>query len=291
MPLPTCTMPTTTSQEFDAKHSGVLRVLSWEEPHPGRRLSYPNDTPTSWGSHAGAAVRRGGMTAEGQWHAHAADSSSASLIPNGRKGRGRTRNVPQQLVLADAVQSRPEIQTAPLPNFVVQQSFGGIRQTQDAQRRQSLILGNDHAFHDPNADMSGTDSDTDSSVSAPPRKRMALEPLTTSFHGFHFSNAPSKFGVSLTVDETDHQVFSAACSDAAAFSVMSPDDDMYGWDAILERKTTQPSYDMSTPVQHRRASRSKRSLLQRVFSPGGSEAPDNPPTSFAGLDFFEPERH
>lgn len=292
MPLPTSTIPTATFLETDAKPSGALRMQSWEEPHPGRRLSYPNDTPTTWGVHAGAEGRRGGMAAEGRWPDYAADFSFAAPSTKERKGRGRMRNIPQQLVLANAGHAIPEIQTAPLPrsNMPLHHRANGSSRKDNASGARDAAPEDDNTMHASSPDLSGTDSDTDSSISAPPRKRIALQPLDTSFHGFHFTDVSRNLGISMDIDESEHNAFSTACSDAAAFSVMSPDDDLYGWNAVLERKTTQPIYDTSAPNQQRRASRSKRSLLQRVFSPGGHDTSSNPPTSFADVDFFEPER-
>lgn len=291
MPLPTSTIPTTTFPDTDAKPSGTLRMYSWEEPHPGRRLSYPNDTPTTWGSHTGGEGRRGGVAAEGRWPDHATDFSFAASATKERKGRGRTRTAPQQLVLANAGHARPEIQTAPLPrcNMPLHRADGSLRKD-NARRAREAASEDDSTIHALGSDLSGTDSDTDSSISAPPRKRMALQPLDTSFHRFHFTDVSRNLGISMDIDESEHNAFSAACSDVAAFSVMSPDDDLYGWNAVLERKTTQPNCDTSTTNHQRRASRSKRSLLQRVFSPGGHETPSNPPTSFADMEFFESER-
>ncbi|PSR75240.1 hypothetical protein BD289DRAFT_487191 [Coniella lustricola] len=264
----------------------------WEEPHPGRRLSMPNDAPTTWGSHLGGeGYRRGGMAVKRQWPAQPSFSSAFSFTapPTKEKrfGRGRTRNMPQQLVLKNSGHSRPEVQTAPLPRFEM-----------DYRRRCSTTASMDTCTQelptpeqsDVNAEMSGTDSDTDNSSinsAAPPRKRIALEPLDTSFQSFQLNDLSNHLG--LTMDHhaglRHQQSYSKLGTDNAAFSVMSPDDDLYGWNAILETKPA-PAADPSAPHQQRRASRSKRSLLQRVFSPGGSaldESPSNSPTSFAGF--------
>lgn len=291
MPIPTSTIPTQIFLETNAKASGALGMHSWEEPHPGRRLSYPNDTPTTWGNHAGNEGARVGMAVEGRWPDYAADFSLVALTMKERKGRGRTRTVPQQLVLANAGNARPEIQTAPLPrsNMPLHRADGS-RRKDIVPRAREVAPEDDNTIHAPSPDTSGTDSDTDSSISAPPRKRVALHPLDTSLHGFHFTDMSENPRISMEIDESEHNAFSAACSDAAAFSVMSPDGDLYGWNAVLDRKTTHLTCDTSPPTHQRLASRSKRSLLQRVFSPGGQETPSNPPTSFAGMDFFETER-
>lgn len=291
MPLPTSTIPTDNSLETYATHPAALRPLSWEEPHPGRRLSCPNDTPTTWGNLNGGEHRRGGMAAKEQWPNYAADFSfTAPTVRERRHGRGRARNMSEQLVLEDAGHARPEIQTAPLPRPNIQPHH-----TDDASRTESTRVAREVAPADEETlvnaspDLSGTDSDTDSSISAPPRKKLALRPLNTSFHGLHLTDLSKNLGISMGFNDSERHTFSTSYSDAAAFSVMSPDEDLYGWNAVLDRKIIQPSHETPAPNQQRRASRSKRSLLQRVFSPGGNETAVNPPTSCADLDFSELE--
>lgn len=280
MPLPTSTIPTFTFLETNTTPPDAVHTQSWEEPHPGRRLSYPNDKPTTWGNHIGDEGRRGGMAAEGLWPDYAADFSFAAPMMQERKfRRGRGRNIPQRLVLMDTGHTQPEVQTAPLLRPDAQQHRVDDPVGNDLEEDDAPI---DFAIISP--DMSGTDSDTDSSISAPPRKRIALQPLDTSFQGAHFTDFSNHLGISMDIDSSEQNSFSTAGGDAAAFNVMSPDDDLYGWNAILNRQTTRPGNETCAPYQQRRASRSKRSLLQRVFSPGGHELPPDPPTSFAEAD-------
>lgn len=288
MPLPTnTTIPTKQPSFLDTTampFSGDVRMQQeWEEPHPGRRLSCPDEQTTTWGVLEGRRLSRGGMAVEGRWTEHlAADFSfAAGGAPERRIGRTRTRIVPQQLVLngTSGRLSKPEIQTAPLP-------------------RQKSPHDPDHLDTPPalevpgiSPDLSGTDSDTDSSISAPPRKRVALDRLDTSIQGLQFTDFSNHLGISMDVDKNGRDAFSVVGSDSNAFSVMSPDDDIYGWNAVLHGKIPQSSSSGEGFAAHqqRRASRSKRSLLQRVFSPGGS-VPDvlSPPTSFAGSDPSDP---
>lgn len=281
MPPPTSTN-STPFFESDALPSVEARKQEWEDPHPGRRLSYPHDKPTTWGVYAGDEGRRGSMAAEGLWPGYAKFNLDVPATNERRLGRSRTRNVPQELVFTNAGHAQPEIQTAPLPRS-------------DVHRRDdnALVIFSDCSREDTpvetpetTSETSGTESDADSFVSGPARKRQALQPLNTSLQELQFTDFSNHLGImdaenvaSFTVTETE--------AAAAAFSVMSPDGDLWGWNAVLERKTTQPSQETSVPYQQRRASRSKRSLLQRVFSPGGSSADDTSsksPTSFAGLD-------
>lgn len=295
MPLPNTTSSTMKQSPFletIARPFGHVLMEEWEEPHPGRRLSMPNDAPTTWGTHTGEEDYRGGMAAKYQWPAQPnfgpAFSFAAPSTKEKRFGRGRTRNMPQQLILKNSGHPRPEVHTAPLPRYEM-----------DYRRRCSTTASMDTCTQelptpeqsDVNAEMSGTDSDTDSSItSAPPRKRIALEPLDTSFQDFQLNDLSNHLGLSTYRSGPRHQQpYSNAGLDNAAFTVMSPDEDLYGWNASLESKPS--TADASAPHQQRRASRSKRSLLQRVFSPGGSaldESPSSSPTSYAGFTPFTP---
>lgn len=291
MPLPTSTIPTPNSLETDATAPDALRMQDWDEPHPGRRLSLPTpkNTSTTWGIYTGDEARRVGMAAEGLWPDHAANFSfAASEMKETRYTRGRARNVPQQLVLTDDGHPRPEIQTAPLPRSRMPQRHVHQHRVDYTDRIAEVPEPSPTDTGTTSSDMSGSDSDTDSNVSGPPRKRMALYPLDTSFRALHFADVPNKFGISMAVDASEHSSFSTV-SDAAAFSVMSPEGDLYGWNAVLNSKPAQPIPETSASYQQRRASRSKRSLLQRVFSPGGQDAPSDPPKSFTDLDFSEPQ--
>ncbi|KAF4445978.1 hypothetical protein F53441_10333 [Fusarium austroafricanum] len=69
-------------------------------------------------------------------------------------------------------------------------------------------------------------------------------------------------------------------SDHQAFRYASPVEDMYGWDAELDRRESSPSWaSMSSAdgldtvaLSYRRANGSKHSLLQRVFRVGSSSS-------------------
>lgn len=286
MPLPTSTNPTpffeSAVMPFDE-----ARKQEWEEPHPGRRLSYPNDKPTTWGAYAGDEGRRGGMAAEGLWSENTDFKFAVPAIKERRLGRSRTRTVPQELVLMDARHARPEIQTAPLP-----------RSDTSHPNREAFSLDRTQEEVTPvetpeiTSETSGTDSDADSFISGPARKRQALQPLDTSFQELQFTDFSNH--LEMPEDPGHNDSFTMTEPEAAVtFSVMSPEgEDLYGWNAVLERKTINPFPETQAPCQQRRASRSKRSLLQRVFSPGGlsSDESSRSPTSYGELDFDSPER-
>lgn len=265
------------------------RKHEWEEPHPGRRLSCPQDKLTTWGVYAGDAGRRGSMAAKGLGPQNADFDFGFPATDDKRLGRSRTRTVPPELDLSNAGHSRPEIHTAPLPR-------SDAHRCDDDDAAGLFLDGSSENTPvdtpEITSETSGTESDADSFVSGPARKRQALHPLDTSFQELQFTD----FSNHLTVMDAENlNSFTVAAPEAAAaFSVMSPDGDIWGWNAVLERKTTPPPlgfHEAPVPYQQRRASRSKRSLLQRVFSPGGPSADDissKSPTSSAGLD---PEKY
>lgn len=285
MPLPTSTNPTSFS-ESAALPRDEARKHEWEEPHPGRRLSYPNDKPTTWGVYAGDEACRGGMAAKGLWPEYADFNFSVPAIKERRFGRSRTRTVPQELVLTNAGHERPAIQTAPLPRY--EANYSEIEQQASYLEPTSEEVT---PIETPEitSETSGTDSDAESFISGPARKRQALQPLDTSFQELQFTDFSNHLEIPVEAGHDDTFTLTEPEAAAAAFSVMSPEgEDLYGWNAVLERKTSSPLSENIAPYQQRRASRSKRSLLQRVFSPGGSSSPDETsrsPTSYGGMDF------
>lgn len=281
MPPPIPSIPKPFLDEHVAAAPDVdVKMQEWEEPHPGRRLSYPHDRTTNWDAFTGNVGRRGGMAAEGRWPDNHNLSFAVPTASEQRSRRGRSRNPPSQLVFSKPRDSaRPEIQTAPL-----------LRPA-DLRREDSDIsmdilspeMAPSEAGDIYSADVSGTDSDTEVHSLAAPRRKMSLAPLDTTAQGLQLTDFSNHLGFCMDIDDTQNS-YSKASSASDAFCIMSPDEDLYGWDAILARKTTTSHELPMAPYQQRRASRSKRSLLQRVFSPGGStpdETPESSPTSFA----------
>ncbi|KAG9496979.1 hypothetical protein J7337_011768 [Fusarium musae] len=74
--------------------------------------------------------------------------------------------------------------------------------------------------------------------------------------------------------------YPSTSSETEAFRYASPIEDMYGWDAELERREASPSRDSTSSTEgldafalsYRRANGSKHSLLQRVFRVGSSSS-------------------
>lgn len=281
MPLPTSTKPTPFFESAKVP-ADEARKQEWEEPHPGRRLSYPHDKPTTWGAYAGDEGCRGGMAAEGLWPEYADFNFAVPAIRERRLGRSRTRTVPQKLILTDARHVKPEIQTAPLPRYDPSHTSHEPSSFDHAADQMTPI-----ETPEITSETSGTDSDADSFISGPARKRQALQPLDTSFQELQFTDFSKHLAIPVGAGQ-DESFTLTEPEAAVAFSVMSPEgEDLYGWNAVLERKSTNSPQEPSVPYQQRRASRSKRSLLQRVFSPGGLSADEisRSPTSYGGLDF------
>lgn len=284
MPLPISPNPTPFS-ESAAVPTDQARKQEWEEPHPGRRLSYPNDKPTTRGVYAGDEACRSGMAAEGLWPAEYADFNFAvPAIMERRLGRSRTRTMPRELALTNAPHARPEIQTAPLPRFDVNRPRHELPSFDCTSPEEVMPLDTPEIT----SEASGTDSDAESFISGPARKRQALQPLDTSFQGLQFTDFSKHLEIPVDAGHEDSFTWTEPEADTVTFSVMSPEgEDLYGWEAVLERKSTNSAPETLAPHQQRRASRSKRSLLQRVFSPGGS-TPDEAsrfPTSSSSLEF------
>lgn len=280
MPPPIPSIPKPFLDEHVAAAADVdMKMQEWEEPHPGRRLSYPHDRTTDWDAFTGDAGRRGGMAAEGRWPDDCNLSFTALAVSERITGRGRSRNPPSQLVFSTSGDStRPGIQTAPLlgsPDL----HRGNSNVSMDVLAPEMVPSETGDIY---SADVSGTDSDTEGNSIGAPQRKMSLAPLDTT-QGLQLSDFSNHLGIGMDIDDAPNS-YSMASSDGDAFCIMSPDEDLYGWDAILTRKSTGNHELPVAPYQQRRASRSKRSLLQRVFSPGGTtscETAANPPTSFA----------
>jgi hypothetical protein len=86
--------------------------------------------------------------------------------------------------------------------------------------------------------------------------------------GLQFTDFSKYLGDCMDIDEPDRASFSLG-SDTDPHSGRVPEEDPYGWDAVLYTKFTNPFEDTASVTQQRRGSRSKRSLLQRVLSTGG----------------------
>ncbi|KAG7048019.1 regulator of G-protein signaling [Colletotrichum scovillei] len=88
-----------------------------------------------------------------------------------------------------------------------------------------------------------------------------------------FTDFSNLLGINVHPPPEDEAV-AMANDEPASYCHAAPDEDLYGWDAELERQSQQSSpilpYACDDDYQYRRTSMTKRSLLHRVFSMGGS---------------------
>ncbi|KUI73635.1 hypothetical protein VM1G_09238 [Cytospora mali] len=232
----------------------------------------------SWGAHVGDG--RGGMAAEGREPFQNPMYARRTSL-GGRIGRGRLRTLPQHLVISESAHdTTPEIRTAP-PPWSGTDRYGKVTFNKNVFSGATINEDNGGS-----SDATDTDSDTETGTLVPPATgtTAAFDPEP---HGLQLSDFSNHLGDSMDIDDPDPGSVTKVGSDADAFRRMSPDEDLYGWDAVLHHKTTHPFGDPSNPYQHRLASRSKRNLLHRVFSTGGTgprETPSSPPTSSTWTD-------
>lgn len=259
----------TTHLEAVATPLDQVTLQEWEEPHPGRRLSCPADTPTDWGTCIGD--ERGGMAAKGQRpHCMGFDPTrrSSDAGRHGyrhRYGHGRGRNLPPQLIITcSSHDAKPEIHTAPLLR-----PRADIYERRIAQKA-SVMEAMTHELDESSTDLTDTESDT-TMVSPTAGAGSCFQSSPT--QGLRFTDFSNYLGDCMDIDDPDNSSF-ALGSHADPFSVRTPDEDPYGWDAVLHSKFTNPFEDSTSESQQRRGSRSKRSLLQRVLSSSGLSTRD-----------------
>lgn len=254
-------------------------LQEWEEPHPGRRLSCPADTPTDWVSYIGDG--RGGMAAKGQrprctgFDPARRSSDAGGLGYRQRYRHGRGRNLPAQLVITcSSHDAQPEIHTAPLPRPRADIYESSINQ------KAPIMEATTHELDGFSTDLTDTESDT-TMVSPPTGASSCCR--SSPAQGLEFTDFSNYLGDCMDIDESDHSSL-ALGSDAESFGSRTPDEDPYGWDAVLDSKFTNPFEDSASVSQQRRGSRSKRSLLQRVLSTSGLSTRDSPSGPYSMAD-------
>ena len=107
----------------------------------------------------------------------------------------------------------------------------------------------------------------------------------------HLTDFSNHLGIHIGGEDGDDASITVVDSDA--FSHMSPESDLYGWDAELDRKSQleypaseSPDYNQYEDLHFRGANGGKKSLLHRVLSigtmpPRPAESRRTTPTSFA----------
>lgn len=262
----------TTHLETVATPPDEVTLQEWEEPHPGRRLSCPADTPTEWVTYIGD--ERAGMAAKGQ-RSHRMDFESTRRSSDAgrhglrhRYGHGRGRNLPKQLIITCSNHdARPEIHTAPLPR-----SRADLDES-TAIKKDPIMEATTHELDRFSADLTDTESDT--TMVSPPTGTSSCFRDSPVVEALQFTDFSNYLSDCMDIDDPGHSSFTLG-SDTDSFSGRTHEEDLYGWDAVLDHKFTNPFEDPASDLQQqRRGSRSKRSLLQRVLSTGGLSTRDS----------------
>lgn len=283
MSLPTSSS-LTTHLETVATPPDEVTLQEWEEPHPGRRLSCPADTAADWVTYVGD--ERGGMAAKGQrprcmgFDPTRRSSDAGKHGYRQRYGHGRGRNLPTQLIITcSSHDEKPEIHTAPLLR-----PRAGLYESNVAHKA-PIMEAVTHELDGSSTDLDDTESDT-TMVSPPSGTSPGFR--GSPGQGLQFTDFSNYLGDYMDIDETEHSSFSLG-SDPDPFSGRIPEEDPYGWDAVLGSKFTNPFEDSGSVTQQRRGSKSKRSLLQRVLSTSGLSTRDSPSDSFGPYSMADDE--
>lgn len=274
----------TTHLETVATPPDEVTLQEWEEPHPGRRLSCPADSATEWVTYVGDD--RGGMAAKGQrprclgFDPNRRSSDAGKHGYRQRYGHGRGRNPPTQLIITcPSHVAKPEIQTAPLLR-----PRAGLYEGNVAQKA-PIVEATTHELDGSSTDLTDTESDT-TMVSPPTERSSGLRDFPG--QGVQFTDFSKYLGDCMDIDEPYQSSFSLG-SDTDPYSGRVPEEDPYGWDAVLYTKFTNPFEDTASVTQQRRGSRTKRSLLQRVLSTSGLSTRDSSAESLGPYSMADDE--
>ena len=268
---------------------GTTNSTTWEEPHPGQRLSYPLDQAVGLGAASNNRMCGSGITTKDRQYG-----------PYHNRGRGLPRRVARN----------PKLRISSLKPFKMPSNT--LQEHQTLYSAQSLPLHRnysnsipavhsdgekaDPASHfesptepeppievDPNL---GKDIEMGDALLSPIEKGLDTPPHTTptatpvsetSYPGsLYFSDFSNHLNIDFghTDEQQAPEVYgpvSVVGSDAGsdAYSRAAPDQDMYGWDAELERQCGLGITSESQCYPHlkyQRANGQKKSLLYRVFS-------------------------
>ena len=270
----------------------VFTGTGWEEPHPGSRLSYSSDASARWCVKTDGAdtnctdggCSRGAMAAKGDFPYDYYPNTNRRPWLVRRDVRTRARHqLPKPLSISNQGSCEgPDMRSAPLPPTTT----GDILNSPPAPAVNIGVSAIDSAKRSLEVDIDGeTEAGTDGDQSTIRGESSSISsPL-------NFTDFSNHLGIHMYRDDGDDASITVVDSDA--FSHMSPDSDLYGWDAELDRKSqldcqTTDGHDYSRygNLHYRRANGGKRSLLHRVLSigtmpPRPPDAGRIPPTSFA----------
>ncbi len=262
----------------DGPPSNVSLSSDWEEPHPGQRLPCPTEAIKS-GDEMTDDVEpvvikssyRGDMAAKGYdapYHNH---PSGRHWLAR-RHARIKVRNSPQsRSAIPSKVSEKPVAKSSPSP-IPQSEASGDIPVPPPVSIVATPTV--DYAVKVLEADMdceSTTDVATRASMAGTDEDDLTIrvQPTALSSSALSFTDFSNHLGI--IMDEGNNDV-SVTVVDSDAFSHATNEDDVYGWEAELDRQVGPGiSADDSglcycDEYQFRRANGGKRSLLHRVFS-------------------------
>ncbi|KZL86920.1 regulator of g-protein signaling [Colletotrichum incanum] len=265
MPSTTSTTPATSSSHLPLDGFSRVRHLfnPWEEPHPGKRLPLTAAEEVSRDSEKAALAgsqhvdggRNGGMAAK---ELNSYRNSRPWLVRRPIRVRSRT---PAPLKITTEIADDAKL--APMP----------------AVRNVGVPFPTMATPAIPPAVLEAESEKPDAAVDAQPAAAAAVDdgpselPLPASPPiDCQFTDFSNLLGISVQPPPEESVVI--ANNETETHCHAAPDEDIYGWDAELERQSQHSSPILSCPYdqdyQYRRTSMTKRSLLHRVFSMGNS---------------------
>lgn len=264
MPSTTSTTPATSSSHLPLDGFSRVRHLfnPWEEPHPGKRLPLA-------ASEAGSEIKKvafagpqyinnggckGGMAAK-EFSAY--HNPRPWMVRRPIRVRSRT-NTPAPLRITTEISEDAKLKPISVHNM------GIISPAVPTTAIPAAVTG---SSGEPTG-RSFTDELAAKEIDASELPLPASPPIDCPFTDF--SNL---LGINVHPPPEDEAV-AMPNDEPASYCHAALDEDLYGWDAELERQSQQSSpilpYPCDADYQYRRTSMTKRSLLHRVFSMGGS---------------------
>ncbi|OTA65154.1 hypothetical protein K449DRAFT_262192 [Hypoxylon sp. EC38] len=243
------------------KHEAAdVTFASWEDPHPGERLQIP------LGMSAGLHIYP--QTISGNAMGGVAVKTRSQQCDNGpfmigRSARGRHRNAkPKPLKIPAKVVEESETKSNPL---VAPQPCDFIDTTSSLH------------FLPPSEPLPRLDFETDTETEVGVETSTLTGDTDTDRTGLTAISQPhlSDFSNYLGISQREEDDASVTVVDSDAFMRANSDEDLYGWEAELDRKMKcRISTDSTCPCQYeyQRTDGGRRSLLHRVFSAPGRRA-------------------
>ncbi|XXG97602.1 hypothetical protein Hte_003908 [Hypoxylon texense] len=238
-------------------HEAVnIAKASWEDPHPGERLSIPLGVPAGLHMYpqtiSGDAM--GGVAAKARCAYHENGSWTARRSARSRQHRN---TVPKPLKIPARVVEEPEAKSAPLvPSQPCDSPISPLELLPLPEPLQPLEFE--------------TDTETETEVNAETGTLVGdadAEPVKLTVTETHLSDFSNYLGISPRADDDDASV---TVVDSDAYTRAGSVEDVYGWDAELERQVkcgiSRTDSMCSCHYPCGKVDTGKRGLLQRVFS-------------------------